>query len=515
MPRERSSMRQIREVLRLRYEKGLGQRDIAQGCQLGRTTVREYLRRAQEAGLTWPLPADLDDAALEARLFSTKPSVPGRRVRHLPDWNQIHQELKRKGVTLELLWQEYRQIHPDGFQRSRFCELYRLWAKTLDVPMRLKHKAAEKLMVDYAGQTMPVVDRLTGEIREAQVFVAVSAASNYTYVEATWTQSLSDWISSHRRTFTFFGGVHELIVPDNLKSGITRPCRYEPQPNLTYLDLANHYGTAILPARVRKPRDKAKVEKGVQDIEHQILAALRNRQFFSLTELNEAIAGLLAVFNSKPFQKIPGCRKSLFDELEKPFLKPLPECPYEFAQWKQARVHIDYHVEIDRHYYSVPYQLVGQKIWVRISSSVVECFHQHKRVASHPRSFLKGKHTTCKDHMPKNHKDYGDWSPERLVRWAHTLGASVEKCVEQILASQVHPQQGYRSCLGLIQLSKQFGAARLNAACSRALASNTVSRRSIHSILETGLDQRPLENQVVSLPLPLHDNVRGSEYYQL
>jgi len=515
MPRERSSMRQIREVLRLKYEKRLGQRDIAQGCQLGRTTIREYLKRAQEAGLTWPLPEDLDDAALEARLFPPVSIMPGNKSRSLPDWNQIHLELKRKGVTLGLLWQEYSSIHPDGFQRSRFSQLYRLWAKTLDVPMRLDHKAGEKLMVDYAGQTMPVVSRLTGEIREAQIFVAVSCASNYTYAGATWTQSLSDWIASHQKAFAFFGGVHELIIPDNLKSGVTSPCRYEPLLNTTYQELANHYGTAIVPARVRKPKDKAKVEKGVQDIERQILAALRNRQFFSLADLNEAITELLVRFNTKPFQKIPGCRKSLFEELEKHLLKPLPDSLYEFAQWKQARVHIDYHVEIDRHYYSVPYQLVGQKIWVRTTSSVVECFHQHKRVASHLRSFVKGKHTTCKDHMPKNHKDYGDWSPERLVRWAHTLGESVEKCVEQILASQVHPQQGYRSCLGLIQLSKQFGAARLNAACTRALAFNTVSRRSIHSILETGLDQRPLENKVVSLPLPLHDNVRGSEYYQL
>ena len=508
-------MRQIREVLRLKYEKELGQRDIAQGCGLGCTTVREYLQRAQRAGLTWPLPADLDDAALEACLFPSVAILADSKPRPLPDWNQVHQELKRKGVTLELLWREYKNIHPDGFLRSRFFALYRDWTQTLDVSMRLDHKAGEKLMVDYAGQTMPVVDRLTGEIREAQIFVAVSCASNYTYVEATWTQGLSDWIASHQRAFRFFGGVHELIVPDNLKSGVTRPCRYEPQPNATYQELANHYDTAILPARVRKPRDKAKVEKGVQDIERQILAALRNRQFFTLAELNEAIAALLVAFNAKPFQKIPGCRKSLFEELEKPLLKPLPEVPYEFAQWKQARVHIDYHVEMDRHYYSVPYQLVGQTIWIRATSAVVECFHQHKRVASHLRSFVKSKHTTCKDHMPKNHKDYGDWSPERLLRWAHTLGDSVEKCVEQILASQVHPQQGYRSCLGLIQLSKQFGSVRLNAACSRALASNAVSRKSIQSILKTGLDQRPLEGKVVSLPLPLHDNVRGSEYYQL
>jgi transposase len=507
-------MRQIREVLRLKYEKGLGQRDIARGCGLGRTTVREYLERAKEAGLTWPLPADLDNATLEARLFPPGSIVTGNKSRPLPDWKQIHQELKRKGVTLELLWREYKNVHPDGFLRSRFFALYRAWAQTLDVSMRLDHKAGEKLMVDYAGQTMPVVDRLTGEIREAQIFVAVSCASNYTYAEATWTQGLPDWIASHQRAFRFFGGVHELIIPDNLKSGVTHPCRYEPQPNATYLELANHYGTAIFPARIRKPRDKAKVEKGVQDVERQILAALRHRQFFSLTDLNEAIAILLAGFNAKPFQKIPGCRKSLFEEMEKPLLKPLPGVPYDFAQWKQARVHIDYHIEIDRHYYSVPYQLVGQSIWVRTTSSVVECFHQHKRIASHFRSFVKGKHTTCKDHMPKNHKNYGDWSPERLLRWAHTLGDSVEKCVEQILASQVHPQQGYRSCLGLIQLSKQFGAVRLNAACARALASNAVSRRSIQSILKTGLDQRPFEVKVVSLPLPLHDNVRGSAYYQ-
>ena len=515
MPRERSSMRQIREVLRLKYEKGLSLRNIARGCGLGETTVREYIIRTQKAGLVWPLPADLDDAALETRLFPSGPIQLGNKSRPLPNWNQIHQELKRKGVTMELLWQEYKNIHPDGYLRSRFFGLYRNWTQTLDVSMRLDHKAGEKLMVDYAGQTISIVNRLSGEVREAQIFVAVSCASNYTYAEATWTQGLPDWIASHQRAFRFFGGVHELIIPDNLKSGITRPCRYEPQPNATYQELANHYGTAILPARVRKPRDKAKVEKGVQDIERQILAALRHRQFFSLTDLNEAIAELLAKFNAKPFQKIPGSRKSLFEELEKPLLKPLPEVPYDFAQWKQARVHIDYHVEIDRHYYSVPYQLVGQSIWVRTTSTIVECFHQHKRVASHLRSFVKGHHTTCKDHMPKNHKDYGDWSPERLLRWAHSLGDSVEKCVEQILASQVHPQQGYRACLGLIQLSKQFGATRLNAACSRALASNAISRKSIQSILKTGLDQRPLERQVVCLPLPLHDNVRGSAYYQL
>jgi transposase len=411
------------------------------------------------------------------------------------------------------LWLEYKEIHPTGYQYSYFCDLYREWAGRLDLPMRQNHRAGEKLFVDYAGQTMPVVDRSTGEVHQAQIFVAVSGASNYTYAEATATQTLADWIGSHVRTFAFMGGVHELIVPDNLASGVTSPCRYEPEANPAYQELAAHYNTAVLPARVRKPRDKAKVESGVLGVERQILARLRNRTFFSLAELNAAIKALLVEYNNRPFQKLPGSRRSMFESIDRPALKPLPVQPYQYGEWKKATVNIDYHVEVDRHYYSVPYQLVKKKVEVRLTSATVECFYDGKRVASHLRSRQPGRHTTIAEHMPKPHREYAAWTPERLVRWAAKSGGATAKLVENILQSRVHPQQGFRSCLGIMRLGKQYGPQRLEAACARALVINALSYRSIVSILKTGLDQQP-----VSTPPPQptieHANVRGPEYYQ-
>jgi transposase len=511
MPRERLSVRTIREVLRLRWEAGLSHRAIAASCRLGATTVRECLLRAQAAGLSWPLPEDLEEEALERLLYPPPPRGAARPP--MPDWAATHQELRRKGVTLGLLWQEYKQACPEGYQYSQFCALYRHFESTLEPVLRQHYVAGEKLFVDYAGQTVPVVDRHTGEAREAQIFTAVSGASNYTYVEASWTQGLEDWIGAHRRCFDFMGGAHALIIPDNLKAGVTSPCFYDPELNHTYQELAEHYGAAVVPARVRKPRDKAKAESGVQGVERWILARLRHRRFLSLSQLNQALVELLTEYNRRPFQKLPGCRESLFLSLERPALKPLPAQPYQYAQWRTARVNVDYHVEVERHYYSVPYHLLHQQVEVRLSSQVVEIFHRGQRVASHLRSADRGRHTTVTEHMPRHHREYLEWSPDRLVRWAQQVGPATAAVVEQILASRLHPVQGYRACLGILRLGKP-GPARLEAACQRALAINALSYRSIDSILKHGLEAQPLPAPVPSASPIAHANIRGAHYYR-
>jgi len=511
MPQARLSMRTIKEILRLRWEAGLSYQAIAVSCRKGQTTVRDYLLRAEAAGLSWPLPEGMDEEALEQLLFPVPAASSHRRPE--PDWATIHQELRRKGVTLALLWQEYKAAHPDGYQHSRFCQLYQQWASTLEPVLRQHYVAGEKLLVDYAGQTVPVVDRQTGEVREAQIFVAVLGASNFTYVEATWTQRLPDWIGSHRRCFEFLGGVPALITPDNIKSGVTSPCFYDPELNRTYQKLAEHYNTAVLPARIRRPRDKAKAEAGVQGVERWLLARLRHRRFFSLAELNEALRELSGQYNRRPFQKLEGCRESLFLSLDRPALRPLPAHPYEYAQWKKARVNIDYHVEVDRHWYSVPHALIRQQVEVCLSAHTVEILHKGKRVASHLRSFQQGRHTTVLEHMPRHHREYVQWSPERLIRWAQQTGSNTAQVVEQILAARAHPVQGYRACLGILRLGKQHGAARLEAACVRALALNALSYKSIDSILKHGLENQPLPPRPIAHPPIRHAHIRGAHYY--
>jgi len=512
MPKKRLSMRKIREILRLKYECKLSNRDIAQSCSTGHSTIGDYLLRASAAGLSWPLLPEMDDAALERRLF---PSATGTVQRHRaqPDWVDVHKQLKRKSVTLALLWHEYKERNPDGYQYSWFCHEYARWAVKIDLVLRQEYRAGEKLFVDYAGQTMEIIDRLTGEVEEAQVFVAVMGASNYTYAESTWSQSLPDWITSHVNAFEFFGGVSEVLVPDNLKSGVSKACYYEPDLNPTYQDMARHYGTVILPARVREPRDKAKVETGVQVVERWILARLRNHRFFSLTELNSEIKKLLHELNNRAFQKLPGTRNSMFVELDRPALKPLPEIPYQFAEWKKATVNIDYHIELDRHYYSVPYPLVKKEVEVRFTAKTVECFFRGKRVASHRRSFQQGRHTTVKEHMPPKHRKYLGWTPERFLRWAVKIGPQTERLTELILQSRPHPQQAYRTLLGILRLGKSYTDTRLEAACGRALAIGSTSYRSVESILKNGLDAKPLTANESSTPIE-HQNIRGSQYYQ-
>jgi transposase len=505
-------MRKIKDVLRLKFDGDLSNRRIARSCHVSRPAVAEYLRRFEEAGLSWPAAAAFDDATLENKLYAP-PARLSPFERAVPDWNHVHRELRRKSVTLTLLWYEYKAEHPNGCQYSWFCDQYRAWAAKLDVVMRQEHRAGEKLFVDYAGQTVEVIDRRTGEVRREQVFVAVLGASSYTYAEATWSQQLPDWIGSHVRTFEFFGGVTEVLVPDNLRSGVTKAHRYEPDLNPTYQDLASHYGVAVLPARVRRPRDKAKAEAGVLLVERWILAVLRNRSFFSLEELNREIARLLPRLNERAFKKLPGSRRALFEQLDHPALRPLPAEAYEFAEWKKVGVNIDYHVEVDGHYYSVPYQLVRKSLEARFSARTVECFHKGQRVASHLRSHLKGRHTTVAEHMPIAHRQYAEWTPQRLIRWAEKTGPATAGVIQTILERRVHAQQGFRSCLGILRLGKGFGEERLEAACRRALTLGACSYKSIESILRKGLDRRALtQQQELDLPIE-HDNLRGSDYY--
>ncbi len=510
MPARAISMRTIREVLRLALTTSLSERQIARSVGVARSTVATYVKRAHELGWTWPLPGMLGEQDVRALLRGESTPVVTLPVRTLPNWADVHKELQRKGVTLQLLWKEYREQYADGYGYSRYCELYRSWTGTIDVVMRQHHAPGERLFVDYAGMTMPVVDPETGDIRQVQIFVATLGCSNLLYVEATETQQVHDWIASHVRALRFIGGVPQLIINDNLRSGVKRPCRYDPDINRSYEEFAAYYGVAILPARVRKPRDKAKVETGVQITEREILAPLRNRTFFSLHALNEAIAELLDVVNNRPFQKLPGNRRSRFEELDKPALQPLPRMPYVCAEWSKARVNIDYHIAHDGHYYSVPYKYARTEVDVRTTALTVECYIDMRRIASHRRSRHKGAHTTVDEHMPSSHRRYAEWTPERILQWARTIGPETALLAERIMEHRAHPEQGFRTCLGLIRLHKSYSVERMEAAASVALQIGAVRLRSIRSILETGRDRRasPVVNEEDST-IVHHSNIRG------
>ncbi len=510
MPKPRLSVHNIKEILRLRYDCNLSERKIAISCNIARSTVADYLRRAMEAGLSWPLPEEMDQRVLELRLFPVGERAVARHP--LPDWKEVHQELKRKGVTLQLLWEEYKTNHPDGYSRSRFFERYRNWKRAIDPVMRITHKAGEKLFVDYAGMTVSVMYH--GQERQAQIFVATLGASNYTYAEATWTQSLPDWIGAHVRAFAFFGGVPQLLVPDNLRSGVTAACYYEPEINPTYAQLSEHYGVAVLPARVRKPKDKAKVEAGVKMVETRILAALRKRRFFSLRELNIEISHLLEALNNQPLQKLPGSRRSQFEAIDKPALSPLPRVRYVYTEWVKARAGIDYHVAVHKHYYSVPHSYIKKLLDVAISEHTVEVFYKGTRIASHRRQLRRGGYTTVADHMPASHRHHAEWTPRRLISWAAKTGEATASLIEHLLASYPHPEHGYRACLGIMRLAKSYGEKRLEAACLRAVAIGSYRYQSIKSILKNGLDQTELPAAPQPREPIAHANIRGPEYYR-
>lgn len=505
-------MRKIKDVLRLKYEANLSCRQIAVSLKLSVGVISKYTQAAEAAQLSWPLPDGMDDTTLAARLF---PSVISVREHVMPDCAHIHEELKRKGVTLMLLWEEYQaSCAGQAYQYAQFCVYYRQYRSRLNVSMRQTHKVGEKLFVDYSGDGVAIVDAQTGEIRRAQIFVAVLGASGYTFAEATLSQKLPDWISSHVRAFNFFGCVPEIVVPDNLKSAVTRPCFYEPELNITYADMAQHYGVAIIPARPYKPRDKAMVELGVLLVQRWITARLRRHTFFSLNELNRHITQLLQDLNNRPFQKIKTeSRRSQFDRLDRPAMKPLPVQPYEYAEWLKARVNIDYHIEVDQHYYSVPFQLAKAQLDVRLTGAVVEVLHKGQRVASHVRSPLRHTHTTLTAHMPKSHQKHLEWTPQRLLNWGERIGPATCAIIRHLLDCKPHPEMGYRSCLGVFSLARRYGEARLEAACSRALTIGSPKRKTIQSILEAGLDRHAELFPAEATPLPAHENVRGSDYY--
>ena len=513
MPARRLSMRKVKEVLRLKFDRGLEVRQIARSCSIPHTSVLNYLRRAEEAGLSWPLPEDLDDEALERRLFPGPPARPEGLIPK-PDFSGIHQELRgNRHVTLQLLWEEYKQNHPAGYQYSRFCELYARWSRKLDLALRQDYRAGEKLFVDHAGPTVTWTDPGTGQAHEASVFVAVLGASNYTYAEATERRDLAAWIGSHTRALEFFGGAPAITVPDNWKTGVKSPCFYEPDLNPTYRDWAEHHQTVIIPARVRKPRDKAKVESGVLLVERWILAALRKRTFFSLAELNQAIRELLIKLNERQFRKLDTTRARLFAELDRPALKPLPAEPFRFAEWRTVRVNIDYHVEVDQHYYSVPYPYVHEALEARVSETTVEIFRCGRRLVTHVRSFLKGKHTTLAEHRPPQHQAL-EWTSERMLEKGKLVGPATADLLARIMQSRRHPELGYRSCLGVLRLGERYSAERLEAASRRALTLNACSYQSVKSILANALDRQPLQTpEAPPAHSAVHANVRGASYY--
>ena len=506
MAQARLPVRKIREVLRLKAE-GLSDRQIAAAIGSARSTVQECLRRCRDDGFVWPLAPELDEEALHARLYQR--AVPLSRT-PAPDFAKLHAELKRPSVTRMLLWQEYKSAQPDGWQYSVFCDQYRRWLGQQDVVLRQTHRPGDKLFVDYAGQTIGITDRLTGLLRPAQMFVAVLGASNYTYAEATWTQTLPDWLGSHVRTLQFFGGVPCAIVPDNLKSGVSRACRYEPALNPEYQDFAEHYAVAILPARVRKPRDKAKVEGGVLIVERWILARLRDCTFFSLAELNAAIAALLAELNTRAFQRHEGNRQTLFQTQEQPALRPLPLRAYEFATWKQAKVHLDYHVQVEGAFYSVPYALIGKTVDVRLTARGIEIFHRQQRVAAHARQVVRGHFTTLAAHRPERHSAVIDLTHEKLMQRAVAIGPATVEVLAQQVQRRRHPEEALRASLGILRLAKDFSPEALERAAERAVALATFSYRALRALISapfTTTEQQP------ALPLA-HANVRGGEYFR-
>lgn len=507
-------MRKTKEVLRLKFELGLGLRQIARSCALGPGTVHHYLQRAKAAGIEWPLPEGWDEERLESELFGKPATRGGDPDKSLPDFAAIHQQKQsHRRLTLQLLWEEYRQANPTGYGYSRFCELYQRWRNTLDVVLRQDHKAGEKMFVDWAGTTIPIHDPQGGPPQAGHLFVAVLGASSYTYAEATSDEQLVNWIAAHGRALEFFQGVPALIVPDNTKTGVSKACRYDPDLNPTYQEMATHYGVGILPARPYKPRDKAKVESGVQVVERWIIAALRHHRFFGLAQLNAEIGGLLERLNNRPFRKREGSRASLFAALEQAALRPLPMERFDMSQRSRAKVNIDYHIAFDTNFYSVPYNLVHEVVEVRSTPTTVEILHKGQRVASHLRAHGHGDAITNHEHRPKSHQAHLEWTPSRLVNWARSVGPNLAQLFERILADKPHPEMGYRACLGLLRLSKQYSAARMEAAAQRALLTGACRYQSVKSILKNSLDLLPAVTEEPGKTGSPHGYIRGSEYF--
>ncbi len=514
MAAERLSMREIREVLRQRWTLQRSYEQIARSVRTSLGGAWGVVQRAEREGLDWAAVEQLDDETLERRLYPSS-AASSRNLKPQPDCAWIDTERRKPGVTLELLHVEYLSRNPGGYQYTQFCEIYRRWLGRNKLSMCQVHRAGEKTFVDYSGKKPHIIDPLTGQVIEVELFVGALGASSYTFAEATLTQRGPDWIASHIRLFSFLDGVTGAIVSDQLRSGVCVPCRYEPGIQRTYEDLARHYGTVILPARPRRPRDKAKVEVAVQVVQRWILARIRNETFFSLAALNERIAELLDDLNNRVMRRYGESRRQLFERLDKPALKPLPSTPFVYGEWKvNLGVNIDYHVQIDHRYYSVPFGLRTERVEAWISASTVEIFHKSRRVASHRRCSHQGGYTTDPSHMPSSHRAHLEWSPSRFIRWGAQIGPQTEKLVTAILSERPHPEQGYRSCLGILRLAKQYNPERLEAASSRAMAVGARSYRHVESILKHGLDRTPLPQACEpDRPALVHENVRGPDYY--
>lgn len=523
MAAERLALKTIKRLLELRFQAKLSQRQVARTLGCARRTVQRYEQQALASGLNDFAQINLLSESELLRRLGVDDSnnsffAPLRKDRALPDWPELHQELSKKHVTLALLWEEYKGDNPEGYQYTQFCEHYRRWKQKLSICMRQDHKAGEKAFVDYAGRTVDVIDPDTGEVRAAQIFIGVLGASSYTYVEASWTQSLPDWLMSHRRMLEYFDGVPQILVPDNLKSAVEKPDRYEAKINDSYAEMATHYGTCVIPTRVRKPKDKAKVEAGVLLASRWVLAALRNKTFYSLEALNAAITGLLDKLNEKKMRYFKKSRRELFETIDKPALGRLRSDPYIYAEWKSAGVNIDHHIEYDNHFYSAPYQLIKREVQVRATSQIVEIFYRSERVASHRRSYRKGKFTTEPSHRPPSHQAHLEWTPERMISWAKSKGDNVALFVRHLIETKAHPEQGYRSALGIIRLSDKYGAGRINQACGNAIAIGSISYQTVKNMLASGMDRvAPPSPTKSSDPqqdfFTSNENVRGGEYY--
>lgn len=500
-------MRQIRDALRLTRDNGLSLRKTAISLGISRDAVKDYLTRFEAAGLSWPLPVDLDDVALELQLFPLLVASPSNRMQ-VPDWAVVYEELKQKGATIQGLHGEYLANFPNGMAYPTYCQRYREFRKTLKRSMRQEHRAGEKVFVDYAGPTISITEISTGEIRQAQIFVGVLGASNYIYAEAVWSQQLPNWIASHTRMFEHFGGVPELVVCDNLKSAVTRASRTDPDIHPTYRDMAAHYGTVILPARPYKPKDKAKAENGVLIVERWILFRLRKQIFTSLAELNSAIQSLLADVNSRPFKKLPGCRLDALNKVDRPALKSLSVSRYVYAEFRKVRVGSDYHVEVDGHHYSAPHTLNRQEVELRITADTVEVLHRGRRVGSHVRSVGPGL-TTDPQHMPSAHRHLLEWSTERELDWALDVGSQTHAFMQVLMSRITQRDLAYRAATALKSLGRDYGLDRLEAACERAVCIGATEVRNVKSILVNNIDRRPIEPKRLQEAAFNHENIRG------
>lgn len=506
-------MRSIKEVLRLRFHAQLSIRKIRSSTNLSVGAIQKIIQQAEQLEIGWPLPPDMDEAELERRFYPSTTHATVAKFEQ-PDFANMHRELRRKGMTKQLLWEEYKQ-HCTGkpYRYSQYCERYRRWAKTQKRSMRQTHRAGEKAFIDYAGPTIPVIDSRTGEVMfEANVFVAVLGASNYTFAEATRSQSLPDWLGSHVRMFEYFGGVCEILVPDNLRSATARACRYDPDTNPSYQQLAEHYEVAVIQARPYKPRDKAKAEVGVQIVERWIMMRLRHFTFFSLGELNNSIRELLEDLNMRPFKQMPGNRCEAFEQLDKPALKALPKHAYEYVDIKRAKVNIDYHVQYNDHHYSVPHQYVGERVEVHGKSATVQIFFRAKLLATHVKQSGYG-YATKASHMPERHAAHQKWTPKKLSNWAKIIGPDTQYWVDAQIGSRDHPEQAYKACLGLLSLSREYSDCRLNAACKLANKEGLVRLRQVKSVLQSNRDKLVTEPITPNALPQAHENVRGAESF--